>query len=709
MRYTKNRFVIFIKIALKISHKKSANIAQKINQIIIWLIGITLALVPFLFSAHSVFAGMIFAKTMLFWGLVTLLVVLYCILICLDQNYAPKLSTIGWLFMGLILMLLLSTITSIQPYTSFWGTVDRTDGLMSWLYYFAFFVVVAGTVRTKQDWQLVVNLSTLGILLVAISALYLFGVNIIHLSTNNPISRVEGTLGNPVFLGGYLAIVLPLLLAYVLSIKKTSTIKLILKLALILGYVTLLLTFSRGAWIAGIIASVTVLVFYLKQRQKPIFRLSKRIITVLGIVGIFLLLGGLSFNQQFSSLWQTKIANSQSLAYRLHIWGVGLKSFQEKPLLGWGLENFKIAFDQNFKQPKETRSLPFGETHADRAHNEYIDMAVTGGFVTIIVYLLLMLGAITIGIKKLPTLKDQSYLLTIGFIGSLLAYLVFAMTAFHLVVNFLWVLLALAYINNLDHGFGLPDISKSFSRTLSVIIIMIMIVSSYFTIASPVLAVNMAQQGTIKFVNGEVDESLAYFKRSLEYQSLASNTIRAQMAVLAINTSKVNNQTLSSNNFHKYLNNSIKNSFLTEPLNSHYHLLFGLYNGKFAQLNPSMVKLAEYHFQKCAELSPRRGEVYLWWVKMYNSLGDKTRAEIKLERALKVAPTSDTVSAFAGFFYMLNGETAKGTLMLQKTLALRPNTPPDLIEGLSGLINDLGPAEELQKIKIFYSELSDET
>ena len=671
---------------------------------IVWLIGITLALVPLLFSAQSVFAGMIFAKTMLFWGIVTLLVVLYCVLIYLDQNYTPKLSTVGWLFIGLILVLLLSTITSVQPYTSFWGTVDRADGLMSWLYYFAFFVVTLGTVKTKKDWRVVINLSMLGVLLVVISSLYFFGVNIAH----PPISRVEGTLGNPVFLGGYLAMALPLMLAYMLTIKHASTMKLLLKSTLVLGSIALLLTFSRGAWLAGVVASIVIAVYYLKQRQKPFFHISKKTIVTTSIAVVILLLGLLSFNQQFTSLWQTKVASSQSLTYRLHIWGVGLESIKEKPLLGWGLENFKIAFDQNFRQPTETKLIPFGETHADRAHNEYIDMATAGGAMVLIVYLLLMLGALVIGIKKLPSLKDsESRLLTIGFIGSLLAYLIFAITAFHLIVNFLWVLFALAWINNLDNSAGSPSVSKLLSKTLSVVIIIIMAVSSYFTIANPVLAVNQAQYGSIQFVNGKVDESLASFKRALEHKSFATNTIRAQMAVLAINTSVVNNQELSSNNFHEYLNDSIKDSFITEPLNSHYHLLFGIYNGKFAQFNPSTAKLADYHFRRCAELSPNRGEVYLWWTKMYNSIGDKTRAEIKLEQAMRLAPTNEITTAFAGFFYMLNGDTDKGTLMLQKTREIEPITPLNSMGGLNGLINGLGTTEEIQQIKVLYANLSD--
>lgn len=690
------------KTILKIANKKPHSVATKIYQIIIWMIGVVLALVPLLFSAQSVFTGMIFSKTILFWSLTTILIVLDCALIYLDREFIPKFSHIGWLFGGLLLILGFSTITSVQPYISLWGTIDRADGLISWLYYFAFFVVATGTIKTLKDWRLIINLSSLGVLLVGASTLYLFALNLGGVG----FMRAEGTLGNPVFLGGYLAMSLPLLLAYVLGDKHPFLTQVHLRLTLVFGYIALLLTFSRGAWIAGLIATVLVLIFYFKKQQRPSPRSVSKIIFGLGIAGVIVWLGVLSFNQQFDALWQNNIASNQSLTYRLHIWKIGLQSFKEKPLLGWGLENFKVAFDQNFEQPTGVPNLPFSEIHADRAHNEYLDIAVTGGAMALIIYLLLMLTALGTGIKNLFGVKDdESRWLTIGFWGSLLAYLAFAVTAFHLIVNFLWVLLALVWMNNLSTKNSLSLALKLFSKITICVIAIIATTGAYLTVINPTLAISQASNGTTAFLGGKVDESLMYFKKSLSYKSFVSNTIRAQMAVLAINTSVIDNRKSSANNFHDYLGNVTKANFLTEPLNSHYHLLFGMYNGKFALINPSLIKSAEYHFQKCAQLSVNRGEVYLQWAKMYNNLGDKTRAKVKLEQAIRLAPTSKIVSAFAGFFYMLNGETEKGSLMLQKTLDMKPNTKLESMEGY-GLLSSLGTTEELQKIKIFYSALS---
>ena len=75
--------------------KKPNKTTENIHLVAIWLIGMILILVPFLFT-QSVFIGLIFSKTMLFYGLTTLLIVIYSILIYLDHRVLPTLNKIGF-------------------------------------------------------------------------------------------------------------------------------------------------------------------------------------------------------------------------------------------------------------------------------------------------------------------------------------------------------------------------------------------------------------------------------------------------------------------------------------------------------------------------------------------------------------------------------------------------------------------------------------
>lgn len=676
-------------------------LSKNLHQIIIWLIGITLIFVPFLFT-QSIFIGVIFSKTMLFYSLTTILVIIYSILIYFDRQFIPQFSKIGWLFLTLILIFILSTILSTQPYTSLWGSFNRMDGLLTWLYYFAFFVIVSGIARNKNNWQTIIKIAIPGIIIISIYALY----KLWFIDDTSIIYRAASSLGNPVFLGGYLAISLPLALAYILS-KKRSVFKIIFFLALILGITALFFTLSRGSWIAAFLAMLLVFCLHFYKYKRQIFNL--KVIKVISVVSLFLVIIIASLcisllNSPTSESWKNNIISITSIERRLHTWSIGLQAFKEKPIIGWGLENFKIAFNKYYKPASGSKHMSFRETHADRAHNEYIDMAVTGGITALIIYLLIIFLSLAINLKQIfkSSIKDRSNQLwiTIGFTGSILAYAIYAVTAFHLVVNILWLLLALAWTNNLTLKSITPSITNTSFKTISPIILITILILSYYSIIKPVLAIDTANQGIIEFHQGKVDESLDSFKQSLSYKSFVSNPIRTQMATLVINN-LTNNQDQILNNFCNYIDEIANNNFTIEPRHSYYHLIFGMYYGKLSKSYPDLLEKAEYHFQKSAQLSPGNGEVYFHWGKMYINLNDKTKAKIKLDRALLLIPNNRDVYALTGFFYISTGDIDKGIILIQKAVNLGYDP-----ENIKTLLNILEKPEEIQKVEQFYLDIT---
>ncbi len=676
-------------------------LSKSLHLTAVWLIGIILILVPFLFT-QSIFIGMIFLKTMLFYSLTTILVVIYSILIYFDRQFIPRFSKIGWLFLALILVFTLSTILSPQPHTSLWGSFNRMDGLLTWFYYFAFFVIVSGVARNKNNWQTIIKIAISGIIIISIYALY----KLWFIDDTSINYRANGSLGNPVFLGGYLAISLPLVLSYILN-KKRSAFKIISFLALILGVTALFFTFSRGSWIAAFLAILLVFCLYFYKYKRQIFNL--KIIKVISVVSLFLVIIIASLyinllNSPGSESWKNNIISTTSIERRLHTWSIGLQAFKEKPIIGWGLENFKIAFNKYYKPISGSKNISFQETHLDKAHNEYIDMAVTGGITALIIYLLIIFLSLAINLKQIfkSSIKDRSNQLwiTIGFTGSILAYAIYAITAFHLVVNILWLLLALAWTNNLILKSITPSTTSIFFKAISPIILITIIALSYYSIIKPVLAVDTASKGVIEFYQGKVDKSLNSFKQSLSYKSFVSNTIRTQMAVLALNN-PTNNQEQTLGNFYNYTNEIINDNFITEPYHSYYHLMFGIYYGRLSKSYPNLLKKAEYHFQKSAQLSPRNGEAYFHWGKMYIDLHDKTKAKIKLDRALLLIPNNKELYALTGFFYISTGEIDKGIMFTQKAVDLGFDP-----KNIKLLLDKLTKPEEIQKVEQFYLDIT---
>ena len=71
---------------------------------------------------------------------------------------------------------------------------------------------------------------------------------------------------------------------------------------------------------------------------------------------------------------------------RLWTWGSAWQGFLERPLLGWGPENFTLVFDKYFN-PHHYVPGQSSETWFDRAHNVFFDYLSETGFLGLLAYL----------------------------------------------------------------------------------------------------------------------------------------------------------------------------------------------------------------------------------------------------------------------------------------------------------------------------------
>jgi O-antigen ligase len=78
--------------------------------------------------------------------------------------------------------------------------------------------------------------------------------------------------------------------------------------------------------------------------------------------------------------------SDQTVQTRLWTWGSAWKGFLERPLLGWGAENFGAVFDKYF-DPRHFIPGQNTETWFDRAHSVYFDYLAETGILGFLSYL----------------------------------------------------------------------------------------------------------------------------------------------------------------------------------------------------------------------------------------------------------------------------------------------------------------------------------
>ena len=204
--------------------------------------------------------------------------------------------------------------------------------------------------------------------------------------------RVGSFIGNPAFFSAYLILIIAVADIIVGFIFKKWH-KNLIYLAMILSLAMIFLTRTRGA-VLGVGAGIlTLVVYFIFQKQSVALRRIFAVFLMFLIIftGVFWFTKSNSFWQTlpgFDRLAKTDFLNSNDAAIqtRLIAWRSSWEAFKEKPLIGWGLEGYLTAYSKYY----DPKYAVYGETWLDRSHNKFIDVLVMQGIVGILAYLTLV-------------------------------------------------------------------------------------------------------------------------------------------------------------------------------------------------------------------------------------------------------------------------------------------------------------------------------
>jgi O-antigen ligase len=145
---------------------------------------------------------------------------------------------------------------------------------------------------------------------------------------------------------------------------------------------------TRGAFIGlgvGIFAMLVYFVFSRNVVLKKWSAIALALLIVLGGTGF--LLRNTSFIQKSPEGRLLQLSVSDATAQtRFWTWGSAWKGFLERPILGWGSENFTTVFDKYFN-PKHFTPGTQSETWFDRAHSVFFDYLAETGILGFLAYI----------------------------------------------------------------------------------------------------------------------------------------------------------------------------------------------------------------------------------------------------------------------------------------------------------------------------------
>ena len=388
-------------------------------------LGVYLALLtPLIYIPQTIF-GAVFGKMIYFQIVIELTLPFFLYLFIFHKGLRPKLDWLTKIILLFFVAFFLSSLLGVDWDRSFWGYPSRMRGIFSLLHCLALYFYIITCFKEEKDKK---NL-LLFVVFVGL-AVAVWGI-IERLNPEFSIDRVAekgstghriiSTTGNPIFLAGYMIFICFLSLCYFLKYKDyTRWVGLIV---CALSILIIFFTGTRGA-LLGLGAGVFALLFYLfilsaKKQKIIIFGVTSAIIAL--IIMVFVLdIGILKKNKywDFSRITDISLTNADgSTSGRLMLWQTALTVSKEKPVLGWGLENFDYGFDR-FYNPQFLRN-GVNETFADRAHNWFLDWLVMGGIVGLLFYLLIFIYLGAKLFKKENCTKTNAALIGLfaGFLG----------------------------------------------------------------------------------------------------------------------------------------------------------------------------------------------------------------------------------------------------------------------------------------------------
>lgn len=318
-----------------------------------------------------------------------------------------------------------ATLHSIDPYISFWGSYERLQGYYTWMNYIFVFIMMLYFLKTWVQMERLISA-----IIFASFPVALYGI-VQHYQLDplpwggDVTTRVASSLGNPIFLGAYLLMVIPLVIYRILMevralrdsaaqatppaqaargrrtaapaapARRSSQLTRALVLYLILLFTDLLgtyYTFSRGP-VFGLVGALLVFGFLMGMRFAS-RSLQLSALAAAAVIAIVLGLANLSHpiihasSNGFGRLLAVTSTDSGTTEVRTLIWKGSFQLIKKHPLFGYGPETMLLAYNPVY--PPALGHIEAANAAPDRNHDEEMDFLVMSGVTGLAAYLFIL-------------------------------------------------------------------------------------------------------------------------------------------------------------------------------------------------------------------------------------------------------------------------------------------------------------------------------
>jgi len=645
---------------------------------------------PLIFYTYSLFPLTI-PKIVFFQSVVEIIFGLWLGLVIFNKRYLPKLTPLFIALLIFFAVLFISAIFGINFFHSLWSSIGRGIGIVGILH-FLFLAIVLQSIGKEINWRplwLTSFITSTGVALGALIQRFI-NPNIFLTSSGN---RPGSFFGNPTFMAGYLLFNIFIgfwLLAQFFS-KKEHHSKIwrgFIIIGLILDLFAVFLSETLGD-IIGLVVGFGFLLLYFLFKTRGWFRifLLALIIGILALAGVFISTRKSFFwthKPVFQRLTEFSFIRS-SIQNRFIAWRVAIEGFKQRPILGWGWENFNIPFNTYYDPRLLTWN--FSETYWDKPHNVYLEYLVTGGILGFLAYLGIFM---TLG-YELFKLRRHDPMIFPFLSATLLSYLIQNVVIFDTIGTYLMFFLVIGFV---DYCFSSlkseselsetkteflnkPRKTKKLTSAVSVILVIIFLLPVYFLNWQILRSSYYYYWGFNYLKNGFIQAADLSWQKALQIKSPYLDDVRKDFASFNQEVLKIAFQAPQESLFsflevrHKQAIEELKKIISHQPNNYFYYVfLADFYNNFYNFGGESYIQEALKNIDKAIELSPKRQQIYYVLARTRLLQKDINKAFKAFDQAVALAPEAgDPHFAYGILAYQVK-DIKKGHEEIAKAKAL---------------------------------------
>lgn len=626
-----------------------------------------LFMVPFI--AFIVPSGMFFpfisGKGFAFRILVEILFGLYVMLAFAYKEYRPKFSWVTKTILAFTLVIFIADLLGANVYKSIWSNYERMEGFVLLAHLTLYYLVASSVLKTKDLWNKFFNTS-----IFASVAMSVYGL--VQLAGKATISqggvRLDGTFGNSTYFAIYLVFHIFLCLYILAGEKKESWQRWTYSLIMVLETVLLYFTATRGA-ILGFIGGLLLvgLLVVWKEKENKVFRkMSYWIIgTVLVVIFGFILARNTDFvkTSPVLSRFSTLSLSEFKTQGRYFVWPMALEGIKERPILGWGQENFNFVFNKNYNP-----GLFGQEEWFDRTHNLVLDWLIAGGILGFLAYVSIYASLFYYIWRKKST---QSLLQKSILTGMVSAYVLHNLFVFDNLISYIIFFSILAYVHstetdkeNVENKFYTKLFSKDVINYIVFPIVTILTVTTIYFVNIPAL---LANRTLIKAMSSQTtpEKNLEYFKKVFNYNSFGTDEALEYITQVTMKIFSDNSgaSDKTKQDFFDLTKQKINEKLASSPKDARYLVFAGSFYNRFGQYDEAIKYL-----ERALVESPKKQSIYFELGSVYLSKGDKQKMFELFKKAYELKKTSTE----SQIIYTVGAIYTKNTEVLKQMLAIVP-------------------------------------